>query len=683
MNKRVFISYSHKDQACAKAIEKFLTRQNCEVWIDYKNIKVDEAWADDIKIAITKSDAFLVLLSKDSIQREEVIKEINLAIERKKEDPSLKLVFVTIGQFRENWFYQDKTTTNDKRKTKIKNRLKTYQYIQLNHNGALTLSSTKLILDALGSERIFTNKEITDRSSYIYEEGDPLEVKDNDSKNGHFYRLHTNDLSPSTLIPYVMDEQWLPSEIIEEGSTYHDTFYKEGFHSNVIQEYMENYQLKHLYASLLYSRQIVLNRAALLNNRLLQKFYFLTSKLKKSEKKAFVDLLNDGSIITLLYDDDLITPQVIEEKIDYDVSEAAIENWNKLVQETSMYCIRENWSKEADFHKTELTRFTETISLDDTGNKMMAENFGIKDENAFFFKLKEIEETVFEKTHHSDKPFVEPYSRSKFYKDFIVDTHKKNSVIDCIFDQSKPFHLELKKMMDIYYNSIFINLLECDPQLPMNTLPKDLFIYQHFLKHGIKEVDEDEIEYAFTDFLENTNVLQEIQKIGNRFHHSHWSLSKIVELRRNAHWLEYIELLEYIMDRSTTYQLDFSKIDELIAELAECMVDVLPKCENNSFVASFTFRICVGNYVMDVITSQEKKIFVLYPGSFYGDGQNHLSVYLIIGDSTNIDSEMLFPQIKIFDGMTNIISGEKYMKALIKTFKNPNLKYKEEKQHVL
>ena len=45
----------------------------------------------------------------------------------------------------------------------------------------------------------------------------------------------------------------------------------------------------------------------------------------------------------------------------------------------------------------------------------------------------------------------------------IKSENHPDPVLNCIFDENKPFHRELKKMIDVYYNSIFTNFLIVQP----------------------------------------------------------------------------------------------------------------------------------------------------------------------------------------------------------------------------
>ena len=69
--------------------------------------------------------------------------------------------------------------------------------------------------------------------------------------------------------------------------------------------------MKNLYLALMHTRQIILNRASILNSKSLQKLYF-AHEYKEREQTAFAQLLKNGSIIVFLYGDHELTPYVDE-----------------------------------------------------------------------------------------------------------------------------------------------------------------------------------------------------------------------------------------------------------------------------------------------------------------------------------------------------------------------------------
>ena len=125
------------------------------------------------------------------------------------------------------------------------------------------------------------------------------------------------------------------------------------------------------------------------------------------------------------------------------------------------------------------------------------------------------------------------------------------------------------------------------------------------------------------------------------------------------HWREYIELVEYITNRSTYWEVDFSDIENLIERFVESIKECPAKegtvSTRTPFVPAYTFRICLGSKLKT------------YKGVLSAKTQNSLSIQFLIGDSTserNRVSESIFLPVKIFDGKTNYIGGNSYLEEL-------------------
>lgn len=76
----VFISYSRKDLNFAQKIVNALAANNLETWIDWKIIPKGEAWKMEIHRGIEAAEAFLFLISPDSVASEMCNKEIGDAV---------------------------------------------------------------------------------------------------------------------------------------------------------------------------------------------------------------------------------------------------------------------------------------------------------------------------------------------------------------------------------------------------------------------------------------------------------------------------------------------------------------------------------------------------------------------------------------------------------------------------
>src|SRR5919197_5956886 len=81
---KLFVSYSRKDSATAhKLIEAFRSIQQ-DVWVDWESIPPASDWLDQIIQGIEESDAFIFLISPDSIASEVCKVEINKAAQNNK-----------------------------------------------------------------------------------------------------------------------------------------------------------------------------------------------------------------------------------------------------------------------------------------------------------------------------------------------------------------------------------------------------------------------------------------------------------------------------------------------------------------------------------------------------------------------------------------------------------------------
>jgi adenylate cyclase len=80
----IFISYSRKDSAQAEQLAELLSSAGLSVWIDKSGIDIATSWSGEIVDAINECKAFVVLLSPNSLESHNVIKEVSLASEKRK-----------------------------------------------------------------------------------------------------------------------------------------------------------------------------------------------------------------------------------------------------------------------------------------------------------------------------------------------------------------------------------------------------------------------------------------------------------------------------------------------------------------------------------------------------------------------------------------------------------------------
>lgn len=94
----IFISYSSKDKEKADQLTELLASAGLSVWIDQSGIDVATSWSNEIVKAIDACQAFLVLLSPNSIVSKNVAKEVSLAAEQGKKILPLDLEPVELSE---------------------------------------------------------------------------------------------------------------------------------------------------------------------------------------------------------------------------------------------------------------------------------------------------------------------------------------------------------------------------------------------------------------------------------------------------------------------------------------------------------------------------------------------------------------------------------------------------------
>lgn len=80
----IFISYSRRDQDFVKGLVDFLVEDGREVWVDWESIPLTADWFEEIKAGIEGADAFLFIISPDSVRSEVCAAEIEHAINMNK-----------------------------------------------------------------------------------------------------------------------------------------------------------------------------------------------------------------------------------------------------------------------------------------------------------------------------------------------------------------------------------------------------------------------------------------------------------------------------------------------------------------------------------------------------------------------------------------------------------------------
>ena len=82
---KIFLSYSRVDAKFALKLGEDLRVAGLDIWIDQLNIPPGETWDEEIQKALENAACLLVILSATSVESDNVLNEINYALETKKQ----------------------------------------------------------------------------------------------------------------------------------------------------------------------------------------------------------------------------------------------------------------------------------------------------------------------------------------------------------------------------------------------------------------------------------------------------------------------------------------------------------------------------------------------------------------------------------------------------------------------
>jgi hypothetical protein len=82
---QIFFSYSRVDAKFALKLAEDLRKAGIDIWIDQIDIPPSVPWDEEIQKALDESNCLLVILSKSSVASDNVLNEVNYAMETKKQ----------------------------------------------------------------------------------------------------------------------------------------------------------------------------------------------------------------------------------------------------------------------------------------------------------------------------------------------------------------------------------------------------------------------------------------------------------------------------------------------------------------------------------------------------------------------------------------------------------------------
>ncbi len=77
---KIFISYSRKDKAFVRKLNNAIDAAGIDAWVDWEGIPLSSDWMSEISAAIEGGDAFIFVISPDSLKSQVCRDELELGI---------------------------------------------------------------------------------------------------------------------------------------------------------------------------------------------------------------------------------------------------------------------------------------------------------------------------------------------------------------------------------------------------------------------------------------------------------------------------------------------------------------------------------------------------------------------------------------------------------------------------
>jgi len=94
---KVFLCYAHSDKDKVRELYRYLKRRGVQPWFDEENLVAGQDWQVEIPKALATSDAIIICLTKNSVDKEGYIqKEIKFALDKALEMPEGKIFLIPV-----------------------------------------------------------------------------------------------------------------------------------------------------------------------------------------------------------------------------------------------------------------------------------------------------------------------------------------------------------------------------------------------------------------------------------------------------------------------------------------------------------------------------------------------------------------------------------------------------------
>jgi hypothetical protein len=364
-----------------------------------------------------------------------------------------------------------------------------------------------------------------------------------------FEKLTASKLNPDAIVPQALDNQWAPTKVLRNLTS----------HGRSLMDWKERKRvvLSEWRRSLVYAPQVVVNRAALINNSVVVEDY------SGENKKQFQELLKRKVIV-----DYLLGEESPDQRPSFDISDEKWTKWTETIEETNLGCIRLDWDNQEDDFKNISAVFhgyIQSLNMQDrTDHLTNAFRIPKRVRESFRNKLIEVASYAFERANQG-KSVV----RNELYKKFVCVDNSR--IDDGIYDKNKPFSVELKEIFDLRYTVNLPDALGRYAFTPKGSPDRTVLgeVNQNNLQNLVKD-------NHVTDFIETLKrmhfaILNEALYLKGL---DILSLGDVIEVRSTDEWEKYTANLNSLLSSPLKFEDNIDNVAKSFSKLNRKITDL-------------------------------------------------------------------------------------------------------------
>jgi hypothetical protein len=384
-----------------------------------------------------------------------------------------------------------------------------------------------------------------------------------DEPDVEFRRLRISDLDRVPVLSQSLDNQWVSPGLLEK-MTRHGW----SFDSPQVREARRAAARAEYIRALVNSPQLVVNRAYLYNNGEVAADFTEPGPARD----AFRDLLAQGVIVPFLFDES--SPV---QRPTYKVNEPGWAAWTELARQCRMSCVRLSWD-EGDHDRTnraatgrvsrDFGRFVQ--SLNSFEMPALTRDLGLPDEAGDELWRQVVRLSDWGHETLSQRKRV---TRDALYREFVSAGDPGEGRID----PDKPFAAQLKRLVDLAYNTNLADHLNTYSLAPTDGLRRTALQEWHS-ESAARRQEIDPVELAR---LVKRCAFDEINTLLYADSFADLELDEVRRLRGTDAWLRYASELRTLLDAPMERQLDmFTDPDSGLRSIVNRYVEIIEQASD-------------------------------------------------------------------------------------------------------